>query len=613
MNNVSLVPMPPKTTSKLQVKKDSAQESVPEPARGLQSQGPIGVEDSGVTFLKGQQKRVMSATVTPAKKARLKGKAPVVIFSQITWIHSDFKKDIEGASAGGIAAVKNATNFHERLKMWKKISESMDGRKVLVLACRALEEKQLSRAERGPEGVLNEAFGVVVVRQMRIYHQWLLKGLRQTFECALKMFFECEDTKTYMDSLFLQVELRGAKSIRDGFTCIDAEDIEKMFLKGNLELVHDIWSPVLDVVDNDFICMNPIWGERFLKATANVLAWLVTFHMKSDQPRNNSKFNPGQYILTAEVVSQAIYKADEVLYSNNGCVREWPTIKKPPNWNKRQGVVKLYGALQYVSLDEWQMSMALEEDIETEMSKKQGLIKLPPKPARMDDDFDILTHEEQCKRVVESCKVGAMALRKLEEQAGQKARALEERVNEIQSLMTEEIVKYERLRKTIEWQLRVKRFFSDAVKMFHEALEEGNVGAWVSKMLEDEYFRGLVNELKVDTEALQGHGTDGVQSGLPGSNHLSMRAGGMFQNHGQFSGPQCNHWQFNGYQNGPQSFNMIPPGGVPGGFPMGWYPGVMMQMAGYGQQGGTTGRTPGSTHGGVPGTSSEGSMMEGSS
>ena len=56
---------------------------------------------------------------------------------QITWIHGDFKKDIESE---GTLAVKNAINFYARLKMWKITESSADDRKLLALACWSLEE-----------------------------------------------------------------------------------------------------------------------------------------------------------------------------------------------------------------------------------------------------------------------------------------------------------------------------------------------------------------------------------------------------------------------------------------------------------------------------------------
>ena len=170
-----------------------------------------------------------------------------------------------------------------------------------------------------------------------------MRELRRTFECALKMLFECPNMKNYMESLFMQVELRGVKSIKEGYPCIEPEDVEKLFLKGNLELVNDIWSPILDVVENDFICTNGFWGGRFLKATANVLAWMVTHHMKSENARENSMFKPNHYRISADLVSIAITKADEVFGGQNGQgpISEWPVLRKPPSWDKKKGMVKL--------------------------------------------------------------------------------------------------------------------------------------------------------------------------------------------------------------------------------------------------------------------------------
>ena len=85
-----------------------------------------------------------------------------------------------------------------------------------------------------------EPIGISVVRQMRIYIKGLLPTLRFNFECLLKMMFESEGVQGVLESLFHKVETRRACTIKNSFTCIESDEVDMMFIKGNIRLVADV-------------------------------------------------------------------------------------------------------------------------------------------------------------------------------------------------------------------------------------------------------------------------------------------------------------------------------------------------------------------------------------
>ncbi|KAF8432294.1 hypothetical protein BGX38DRAFT_1226446, partial [Terfezia claveryi] len=146
-------------------------------------------------------------------------------------------------------------------------------------------------------------------------------------------------------------ELLGIININDNYSYLAAEDVEKMFLKGNMELVSDFWSVVLDIVELDFIYQNPFWRGRFQNAAATIIAWMVTYHLKEENSRENSNFLPKAYPYRSEL---------------------WPAIRKPASCSKRRGpqivesVVETHKVraigLRNLSMEADQKAKAIEEE-----------------------------------------------------------------------------------------------------------------------------------------------------------------------------------------------------------------------------------------------------------
>ena len=66
----------------------------------------------------------------------------------------------------------------------------------------------------------------------------------------------------------------GSPASRTSFACIEPDEVDMMFLRGNVRLVADVWNPILDI-EVDFLLVNPQWSDRFIKKTCVVLGWLI--------------------------------------------------------------------------------------------------------------------------------------------------------------------------------------------------------------------------------------------------------------------------------------------------------------------------------------------------
>ncbi|KAF8427505.1 hypothetical protein EV426DRAFT_572183 [Tirmania nivea] len=517
--------------------------------------------------------------VQPMKRARLDAlsasrKEKGTLLLHIKWVHPDYKKDCEIGANLGTLELKNVVNFYERLKMWKKLEQVSGDREKVVKAAWGLDAKQLQQAEREIQaGVKQEPVGVV-------------------------MFLECEKAHGYIESLFSQVEARGTKSINDQFPCIDTEDVEYMLLQEKgMKLVSDIWSPILDVVDIDYICTNPFWGERFYKATATVLAWMLTFHVKSEKARENANFEPGTYPYTADLVSKAIFKADSVLGGGgDAVVGDWPTLKKPVNWTKKRGQLHCYGALKYAKIYS-QLAEAAVEEIDEEIGKPANRIIVPDRPTGLDEMMDVTNQMEQAKWVMDNIKARSAALRLVEVQAGEKARLLEEESEKLLKWMKDMMIYTERAQKGKEVHMAVECYIMNAKRMFQDAMDKekdgyvergglvgshgdssgiaeimGGFAAWIGKMRANKLFKAHVVNYNAATAGMQVGG--------------SSFQGGYMMNQGNMQGYQ------HGYNQGPSNIpigqNMLLPlGMVPGpGYwgPQG-YGGLWVWWAGNGSGG----------------------------
>lgn len=132
--------------------------------------------------------------------------------------------------------------------------------------------------------------GVMVGQQLRKYNNTLMRNLRIHFNALVKMFIDCPVTKAILDRVLRQVEMRGvARAINDSNPVADESEINDLFMKNNIGLVSDVWSPIMDIGEKDYLFTYLTWFERFIKSTCVTLGWLMTYLMKVEKPRETIK------------------------------------------------------------------------------------------------------------------------------------------------------------------------------------------------------------------------------------------------------------------------------------------------------------------------------------
>ncbi|KAF8454012.1 hypothetical protein BGX38DRAFT_1268251 [Terfezia claveryi] len=578
---VSITPDTPTPTRAIRYKRKSQQEEEEDTEAADKSLECVGISEDlsdGEVFPVEQTPRKTnrmppSAPVPPMKRAK---RESLPILKDIYFIEPHFKEWIEEAAKLGEVELNHAINFQVRLMCWKKLDHTPKDRSRVSQAAWGIPEKQLVDAEK-EESVSHEPLGIAVFKQWRKYYKGILVKIRENTECLMKMFFESDGAKACLDSFFLQVETRGAKSINDNYPCLEPEDIEAMFLKGNLELVSDFWSFLLDVVDADFICVNPFWAGRFQKATATIVAWMLTFHLKLENPRHRAaNFVPFTEVYKAELLSNAILKADAVLkgVESTGLV-DWPQIKKPESWSKRRSPVNIYGALKYAGLRKQAAQAALEEDIEEQLERPEIRLTVPAQPKGVPDLFYVTPFNDRCKWLIETHKARATALRNLSIEAGERIKNLEEEAGRMENRMVDEFAFYEKAQKGKEMELACARFMADAKKMFSEALEREREACIEKRKIGDD--KPSVLEILGSFAAWVGVMRKEVQ------NAYSQNAYGQVNVYGATG-------QFQHGNAGPGPGNHPGPGNQGHGYPFNFYqPGMMyppqMVSNGFGMQG----------------------------
>lgn len=69
-----------------------------------------------------------------------------------------------------------------------------------------------------------------------------------------------------------------------GLTIIVEEDVNDLFIKGNMKLVTDVWNVIMDVVEPELLLRYQNWANRLLKTTYTILAWYLTFLFELPDP-----------------------------------------------------------------------------------------------------------------------------------------------------------------------------------------------------------------------------------------------------------------------------------------------------------------------------------------
>jgi len=136
---------------------------------------------------------------------------------------------------------------------------------------------------------------------------------------------------------------------------ISEHEIIEWFLKGNMKLIHDIWSTALDVVEPDFVLKNEEWEKRFMKSTAVILSWMIAYTFRLEDPEE-----AGVTPINSKEKTLCIFKGDL------GFAGYPPLLKKPETWGGRRAVCDWYGELEAI---QEQVEEQLEEELKEELKK----------------------------------------------------------------------------------------------------------------------------------------------------------------------------------------------------------------------------------------------------
>ncbi|KAF8418708.1 hypothetical protein EV426DRAFT_311186 [Tirmania nivea] len=251
--------------------------------------------------------------------------------------------------------------------MWKKKDLTKIDKDHCCQAAFGTSPTQLQYSEGGSSVKVNEPIGVRVHRQWSGYAKNIMRSLRKHFEALLLMLFDNEEFKRLVNAMFLQIKaFEHTEWIGLDKPCITPIEIRDRFIKANVKLVSDVWYPIMDVAPPDFLTQNGIWGQRFIDATATVLAWMLTHFFRVKGAKEKMRFEPpglGQCPVGAGLVTASICKADIAI----PMPIDFPPVNKPNDWNSRKCPSSPYGELKYVKIIRDTAESVLEDEIDREL------------------------------------------------------------------------------------------------------------------------------------------------------------------------------------------------------------------------------------------------------
>lgn len=197
-------------------------------------------------------------------------------------------------------------------------------------------------------------WGVLIAERLKNYYHGLMAKLRENFDLLLIMFWNSESTKPWIRGQMIMVEAAKQAALLDGrqgmkrkLKCggtgetpiIDEEDVDELFLKGNMKLVSDVWYHILDVVERELLLKDEEWGKRMLSSTCTILAWYITYLFQLPDPKGFMEGTVTSGGIEASDRTKAIHKGDLQIS------QLWPGLRVPLRWGKRRNSVPWYGEL----------------------------------------------------------------------------------------------------------------------------------------------------------------------------------------------------------------------------------------------------------------------------
>ena len=365
--------------------------------------------------------------------------APACLLS-IKWVHPDVQADVLNLNHTG-GSVNGCMNFYIRAATWITRDISANERVNFVVGAFGVPKKDASKVDS--EGIGSskspEMFGLTILQHFKGYLNNLLARIRINFDALLQMFLNSEDSAIFLQAHLgiwdmkkkleatrtakrgTEVPVINIRSIQPTVSIMDEESVNDIFIKGDMKLVSDVWFPIMDVVEEDFLLKDAEWGGKFLKSTCITLGWLITYYFNSADPREFiGKENAGSAIDTADKTA-ALLKG-ELPFTG------WPQIRKPVKWGPKMGKCTHYGALVGSRVVEELAKENLEHDIIAECNKPDSVSKLCDPPAAAQDILEISAIEDQAIYIQKNLKARCSALTTM-------AREAKERKNKLLALV----------------------------------------------------------------------------------------------------------------------------------------------------------------------------------
>ena len=343
---------PPANRRRRQVKGPPPSPAVP--ASGVAKRAYVysEIEDEGEDEGEDDFDVSMKGPMPPRKKIQSSRMLTIVV---PPWVPQQMKIDLMDLHSGrttttGKIELLGCLRFYVRVILMQKRNITLADR-IDFAVCFGVTEDDATAYESGisRRGEAEKPWGVVISDRLKSYYHGMLAKLRDNFDLLLKMFWSCEDAKLWIRGQMIMVEAAQQAALLNerginmrlnrapGNTpLIDWEDIDALFLKGNMKLVSDVWGHILDVVEPGFLLKDCEWGKKMLRSTCIILAWYITYLFQLLDPKGAIE-ETATGIETTDKTA-AIHKGDL------GLSTEWPPLKLPVKWGRRS-TVPWYGEL----------------------------------------------------------------------------------------------------------------------------------------------------------------------------------------------------------------------------------------------------------------------------
>ena len=489
-----------------------------------------------------RQKTVSMSSMSTAKET-------IPLLTTLRWVHDTMKTSLNEAHSKSAQEFTNCCNWWYRVILWKKKEFTKTDKDQFCQSAFGTLAVQLQYNENGAT-TGNEPIGVKVHRQWTKYGKQIHHKLRRNFEALLLMFLESPDMKGLVDVWFGVVRESSPRAISLETPCLSAIDIRDRFLKSQMQLVSDVWYPIIDVAPLNFLVDNGMWGGRFLDATCVTLAWMFTHFIRVDKAEEKTKFEVGKCPIPADLITASIYKGDGA----TAIPQDWFELNKPNEWKSRKAVGGPYGKLKFVKLNYEVAIDVLDEAIDREIADPESGVTLPRASEAMKELFNYEKIEEQTDYVMAILRARIAAARNLEALSRKTAEELESKCDNTIKTLMEYKINSNRPGQDIQRRMQTERFIHEAKAMFIDAQNReqsqaggftlgqnftstevlGGFACWLGLLKKEGYFISLCS--KYDA---------GLFTGLPGT---GMMMGGNTGYSGQvWSGmvggyPQGHGW-----------------------------------------------------------------------